>query len=653
MKRLIPSILLALSVLAPLPAHAVRMLSDGDAGVYRDAFTALSQKRGADAVTLAARASDPLLQDVITGLLLGQDDSTGSFTSYVQFLDAHPAWPEKFLRNIAREAEQHMDNTMPPGDVLAFFKRYPPVSDEGFRRYVAALQSTGDNAEATKAIRTHWRENNFGEKEEDLFLHSYGSVITAADTSARLDRLLWDGQFDHAKRLFPLLSPGMRKVVTARIAMAENARNAEKALRAVPANMLNDQGLMYERIRQRFKADDAEGAVQLLEQVGLPATQKDEWWALRNRAVRELLQLGQYRRALNMALNHGMESGQGYAEAEFLAGWIGLRFLNEPQPAIQHFQNIYMQSTAPVSLSRAAYWTARAMEASNDDANARLWYARALVYGTTYYGQLAAAKLYHDSRISVPAANITPDAQMRFDTSDDTARIVQLEQAGEPDLAQSFAASLAKNFSEEQDFRMLCNLAVNLGRGNMAVRVAKEAAKKKILLPGEGYPLLAAAQDLPPEQAALVHALIRQESEFDPNALSASDARGLMQMLPGTAKHVAHENNFGDETPNLFDTATSLRYGAAYVNELQTEFNGFLPEVIAAYNAGPSNVKNWVTRMGDPSQQRIDTVDWIESIPFAETRNYVQRVLEGLQIYRARLSGGSTMLALESDLRMR
>jgi soluble lytic murein transglycosylase len=653
MKRPILSILLALSLLAPGSAHAVRMLSDSDAATYREAFTALSQKRGADAVSTAARASDPLLQDVITGLLLGQEDSSASFTSYVQFLDTHRNWPEKQQRAIARQAEQHMDAAMPDAEVLGFFKRYPPISDEGFRRYVTALQGAGDTKGAGDAIRKRWRDGAFGEKEEELFLHSYSGIVTANDTSARLDRLLWDGQFDHAKRLFPLISPGMRKVVTARIAMAENARNAEKALRAVPVSMLNDKGLMYERIRQRFKANDVEGAVALLEEVGLPSTQKDEWWNLRNRGVRELLQIGQYRRALTMALRHGMESGQGYAEAEFLAGWIGLRFLNEPQPAIQHFQNIYMQSNAPVTLSRAAYWTGRAMEAAGDEANARIWYGKALVYGTTYYGQLAAAKLYRDSRISVPAANITPDAQAQFDTSSDTARIVQLEQAGEPDLAQSFALALARSFSQEQDFRMLCNLAVNLGRGNMAVRVAKEAAKKKILLPGEGYPLLAAAQDLPREQAALVHALIRQESEFDPNALSTSDARGLMQMLPNTAKHVARTNSFGDEEPNLFDTATSLRYGSAYVAELQSEFNGFLPLVIASYNAVPSNVKNWVARMGNPAEQRIDSVDWIESIPFSETRNYVQRVLEGLQIYRARLSGGSTMLALESDLRMR
>jgi soluble lytic murein transglycosylase len=652
MRHILP-IFLSFLLLIPGQAHAMRTLNDSDAGTYRDAFMALSQKRGADALSIASRATDPLLQDVITGLLLGQEDSTGSFTAYLQFLDTHPSWPERQLRAIARQAEQHMEGTMPTGEVLSFFKRYPPISDEGFRRYIGVLEASNDVDTARAAIRKRWREGAFGDKEQDQFLHSYGSQITAADTAARLDRLLWDSQFDHAKRLYPLLPAGTRKVVTVRIAMAENSKHADKALKAVPKNLMNDKGLVYERIRKRFKADDVEGAVELLEQVGIPATQKDEWWALRNRGVRELLQLGQYRRAMNMALNHGMSEGQGFAEAEFLAGWIGLRFLKEPQAATPHFQRIYSQTTSPMSQSRAAYWTARSYEESGDEANARTWYGKALVFGTTYYGQLAAARLYRDSRISVPAANITPDAQMRFDTSDDVARIVQLEQAGESDLAQSFAIALAKTFTQEQDFRMLCNLAVTMGRGNMAVRVAKEAAKKKILLPGEGYPLLAAAQDLPREQAALVHALIRQESEFDPNAVSASNAQGLMQMLPSTAKHVARVNNFDDDRPNMFDTETSLRYGAAYVNELQQEFGNFLPLVIASYNAGPGSVRNWVNRMGNPAEQRIDTVDWIESIPFSETRNYVQRVLENLQVYRARLSGGSTMLALENDLRMR
>ncbi|MBI3418841.1 MAG: lytic transglycosylase domain-containing protein, partial [Proteobacteria bacterium] len=602
---------------------------------------------------LGSRAGDQGLSEVLSGIYLGQDGSDATFAVYQQFLQAHPTWPDSVLKPIARQAEQHMDAGLPATDVLAFFAQYPAQSDEGFRRYIAALSLQNRASEAKQAIRQRWRETAMGDREEDSFLRSFHALITGADTAARLDRFLWDGKYDQARTLYPHLSPGMKKLAQARIALAEGGgKKALRALRAVPAALQGDRGLLYDRIKLRFKEDDTEGAVAMITRAGAPPSHKDAWWNLRQRAARELLQNGQYRRAYSLAKNHGLSEGQPFAEAEFLSGWIALRFLNEPSVALDHFTRIYEQSSSPITLSRAAYWSARAYEQLNDGPHARSWYGRALVYGTSYYGQLAAARLYRESRISVPEAAISDAARERFENAAETSIITGLYQAGQTDLAQSFAIALARGFTQEQEFRLLCGLATTLDHGELAVRVSKEAAKKKILLPGEGYPLLSYAENLPEEQAALVHALIRQESEFDSRAVSSSNAQGLMQMLPSTAKHVAKQNNF-DDNPDLFDPATSVRFGTAYVNELQSDFGGYLPMVIASYNAGPNAVRGWLSKMGDPRAGQIDVLDWIESIPYAETRNYVQRVLEGLQVYRARLSGGSTMLALENDLRVR
>jgi soluble lytic murein transglycosylase len=653
LKLLIPSILMAFLLLAPGSAKALYSLSTEDEDIYQEAFQLLADKRGSDAVAQARRATDPILKDVILGLYLGTDESEQNFETYQNFLDSHSNWPGTITKPIGKQAARHMEAELPANEVLDFFKRYPPVSDDEFRRQIAALLSLGRTKEAHAAIRKRWQETGMGEKEQDAFLHSFGKHITATDTFIRLDNMLWEGQKEQAKQLFKHLSPAQKKLTQARIALPEHSKKAQALLNAVPANLQNTPGLLYERIRWRFKSDDTNGAVALLEKAGEPSHRQEAWWNLRNRAVRELLQDGQYQRAYKLAQDHGVMKGNAFAEGEFLSGWIALRFLNQPAKALTHFERLYEGTTSPISLGRAAYWCGRAYETLNENANAQNWYRKAVVNGTTYYGQLAATKLYGNSSISAPAPALGSEAQSDFEDSIQAARIAALEQVGELRLAGQFALALAQSFTQEQQFRLLGNMAMEMKRGDIAVKVSKEAAKKQILLPGEGYPLLSSLSGLPKEQAALVHALIRQESEFDPNAVSSSNAQGLMQMLPSTAKHVSKKNGFGESRPNLFDAETNLRYGTAYVEELQENFEEYLPLVIASYNAGPNAVRGWLGKMGDPRQGEVDSIDWIESIPYSETRNYVQRVLEGLQVYRARLSGGSTLLALESDLQGR
>jgi soluble lytic murein transglycosylase len=652
-KTLISAILMAFLLMAPGPAEALYSLSSGDEDIYQEAFQLLANKRGSDAVAQARRASDPILKDVILGLYLGTDESEQDFETYQSFLDSHSNWPGSLTKPIGKQAARHMDAGLPASKALDFFKRYPPVSDDEFRRQVAALLSVGRTKEAHAATRNRWHETGMGEKEQDAFLHSFGKQITANDTFIRLDNMLWDGQKEQAKQLFKHLPPASKKLAQARIALAEHSKKAQTLLNAVPPNLQNTPGLLYERIRWRFKSEDTNGAVALLEKAGEPTHHQEAWWNLRNRAVRELLQDGQYQRAYKLAHNHGMMKGSSFAEGEFLSGWIALRFLNQPAKALAHFERLYEGTTSPISLGRAAYWCGRAYEALNENANAQNWYRKAVVNGTTYYGQLSASSLYGNSTISVPAPPLGSETQSDFEDSIEAARIAALEQVGETKLAGQFAIALAQSFTQEQQFRLLGNMAMEMKRGDIAVKVSKEAAKKQILLPGEGYPLLPSLSGLPKDQAALVHALIRQESEFDPGAVSSSNAQGLMQMLPSTAKYVSKKNSFGESRPNLFDPETNLRYGTAYVEELQSDFDQYLPLVIASYNAGPNAVRRWVDKMGDPRQEEIDSIDWIESIPYSETRNYVQRVLEGLQVYRARLSGGSTLLALESDLQGR
>ncbi len=634
------------------PLHAQTLLMDNDLSLYRQAFQALENKHGQEALQLASRAQDRTLYDVVVGLALAADDSTADFNAYENYLATHPTWPKSQRKPIAKMAEKTLAGAnIEPARVIAFFAENPVQTEPGLKAYAAALYAAGQQQKGQAAIRDFWATQPMDLDAQQDFLANFQSLISNADINARIDEMLWQHRYEQAERLMDSISPDQQALVKARMALARMDDKAPRLLAKVPANLQNQPGLLYERMRWRRKKDDNDGALAMMLHAGKNLGHAAAWWDERNTLIRQLMAAGEYQNAYKLAAQHGMGSDKGsdYIEAEFLCGWLALRHLNNAPLAVQHFTKLYNGADVPASISRGAYWLARALEATGRGDSAKEWYAKAAQYNITYYGQLAAAQIYPGMDVTTPQLGYDPVQRQQFEADPMARLIAQLAQAGFRSVAADFAIIWANNMNNEQAFRLLCDLGLRLGAPDLAVKVAKIAAKKKILLPLEGFPILLAAQDA--QSVALVHSIARQESQFDERAVSSSNAQGLMQLLPSTAKHVAGKNDMDPNNLDLFDPATNIKLGTIYINDLLQRFDGSLPLAIAGYNAGPGRVRQWLDKMGDPRGGQADMIDWIETIPYTETRIYVQRVMENLQIYRAKFSGGTAPLTIAADLR--
>lgn len=644
----LPMLLVLAALLCASPGNATP-LGGEDAGLYREAFHAIANKEPGQALALAARANDQTLYPVVVGEALAvdrpRDNVRFDFNSYQRFLTQYPMWPESESSAIAQQGESALTGQEDPRLIVPFFDAHPPQTMNGMVAYANALQQSSSSQRVLAALRQQWQNSNFSAADQEVFLSHFGSVLEAADHLARLDRLLWDGSYSQAERLYPYLSPEWRALAMAWIALAKGDSQAQALLAAVPEALQHAPGLLTQQVHWCLKQDDIAGALAFIQQIPPGSPHAEAIWEVRQRLARHLLEQGDARNAYAVAANHGIaDRSQARGEAEFLSGWIALRFLNDPAQAQEHFENLYQAAAAPISVARAAYWLARTAEASGQAQTAEGWDARAASFSYTYYGQLAATRL--DSQNTLDTG-LAPPQQGDFAANPFSTLVEQLLQVGNKKLGERFALAFAKNENSEDGLRRMAALAAQLDAPDIAVKIAKIAAKKKISLPNEGYPVLESAARQP--NAALLHAIIRQESQFDPTVVSGSNAQGLMQLLPSTARHVLRTTSVrGDE--NLFNPENNIVLGGAYIQSLLDQFNGSLPLAIAAYNAGPNRVREWIGKMGDPREANGAMVDWIERIPLNETRNYVQRVLEALQIYRARLAGGTAVLLLKQDL---
>jgi soluble lytic murein transglycosylase len=451
--------------------------------------------------------------------------------------------------------------------------------------------------------------------------------------------------------MLPKVDAGRRALAQARIKLAAEAKDAQAAVAAVPQDLRNDPGLIFERARLLRRQEKYSAAAALLDPPPQGVLRPDLMWAELKKASRGSLDDGNVSAAYRLAAAHGTDNGEDFAEGEFLAGWIALRFLEDAPNAMRHFTALYAGTTSVISQSRGAYWAARAAEQMGDLAKAQDWYRTAAKGMTTFYGQLAAAHL-NDGRKLQLAGTAKPTAKEKalFDKQELVRVIRMLTTLGEGERTRPFLSKLMELNSRPAEYQLVAALAMEINRKDFAVAVAKEARTRGTEMIDFLYPVIKLPGGTNPEPA-LVLGVIRQESAFDVGAVSSAGARGLMQLLPGTAKGVAKQAGIKFAQKRLTsDSSYNITLGRAYLDELLSRFGGSYVLTAAAYNAGPSRVRDWIATYGDPRQRSIDVIDWIESIPFDETRNYVMRILENTQVYRARLNDGTANLRISQDL---
>ncbi|NQV20486.1 MAG: lytic transglycosylase domain-containing protein, partial [Rhodospirillales bacterium] len=473
------------------------------------------------------------------------------------------------------------------------------------------------------------------------------------------------GRRQPARRMLDRVGKNWRRLAEARLALRQRSAEVDRKVARVPKDLKDHPGLIYERVRWRRRKKINDSARDLLLETGmlgsgaLKNTYLEKVWTERTIQTRKALAAGEISNAYRLANNHGLTRGAKFAEAEWLAGWIALRYLEDYEPAYRHFTKLYDAVKYPISISRAAYWAARSATARGDNNLAVRWYAEAARYPTTFYGQLAA------QRLAVPAKLVLPD-QPTFSTAEkkafDSLEIVQvvrmLKELEDDRRLNLFILRLYRLDETAPRTALVADLARSLDRPDLAVMVTKRAAQKGMIFASHGYPVInllevkgkkkGKANGGP--ETALVLALSRQESAFNPKVVSHAGAHGLMQLMPATARATARMIRVSYSKKRLSEPDYNTTLGRAHLRSLLDDFEGSYILSLAAYNAGKHRVKKWLKEYGDPRLPEADPIDWVENIPFQETRNYVQRVLENVQIYRQRLAGHDVLLRLEEDL---
>lgn len=627
---------------SPLRADEAAELATGLAEVAASDWPA--------ALAQADRAG-PVAGDVIRWFWLRAGE--GRLGDYEAFLARNPDWPG--LRGLREKGEEAVARSTDPARVLAWFGQDAPRTAKGAIALVRALQATGQTEQAQDVAARAWAKLVFDEVEQSEIMALAGGALAVVH-ELRLDNLLWDGgRVAEAERMLALVGGDWQALARARLALQSGSGDAPGLVKAVPAALAGDPGLSYARFVYRMKADRYDDARAFLIETSTSAEAlgRPEAWADRRALLaRRMLRQGEPKNAYRVAARHFLQPEQdGYADLEFFAGFVALRKLDDPDRALQHFAILKAAVATPISLARAEYWTARALDQKGDGAGARAAYGRAAAHQSAYYGLLAAEHL----GMNLDAGLVTPAKPAgsldRIKGSSVLAAAVLLARAGDRTTAKRFFLHLGEGLNDGER-AALSELALKMDEPHIALVLAKQAAERGQILPRAYFPL----PDMVPEAGlpvsrALALAITRRESEFDPTARSSAGARGLMQVMPETAKLVAKKLGIAHETGWLTSQpAHNVQIGTAYLAELAERFGPSVALIASGYNAGPRRPDQWIADFGDPRSPSVDVVDWVESIPFEETRTYVMRVAESVVIYRAKGKGVAGPVRIRSEL---
>jgi soluble lytic murein transglycosylase len=602
-----------------------------------------------DAGDAAVRSADTLVRAALEWDLLRQRLAEAGLPRVAAFLRGHADWP---LNGLRRRAEDLAAADSAQADqALAYFSEFPPLTPNGQAAWASLLKDPARAVEAEALARKLWREADLTPALEDRLSKTFGAVLTLEDHLRRLDRLVMRGQLEGASRVASLAGKEAAALARVEADLMNGASFAQVSAR-VPEKLASAPGLLFARSRAARKAGRIDEAAKLL--LAAPRAAEgiapDEFSVERRAVARKLLESGDAISAYALSAGHLAVSDEARQESEFLAGWIALRFLSDPVRAAPHFDRLAEISHSPQARARAAWWRGRAAEAQAA-ATTEAFFVEAAEHSESFYGQLARA------RLGRPATELRPAPP----AAEGAARAAPVRAAellfalGQKDAALALTLEAAQDLPPDQ-LAALGRVAAAQGDAHIALLTAKAALRRGVALDELGWPL-----DGVPDFAPLPHsaprpvalAIARQESAFDPAARSSAGALGLMQMMPSTARSTARQAGLAfDEARLTGDPVYNAQLGAFHLGQLLDEFNGAHILAFAAYNAGRGNVRAWIAAFGDPRDPKVDPIDWIERIPFSETRNYVQRVAENLHLYRLRL-GDPTPDLFTSDLRQR
>jgi soluble lytic murein transglycosylase len=651
------AIVSALSIVLQVHAAGVDPDQKADA-LLRDSATlatiktaiARARKGGlAQASDVKESINDPVARNMVEWAILRSKEV--EFQRYVAFISDNPGWPNIGL--LRRRAEAALwKERLDPQTVRAYFDKDQPLTAHGKFALARALVLEGNRADAQNLVREAWRYDNFSGDLEAQVLDVFRDLITDADHKARVDMQLYAEDVNGAMRSANRADGNAPVIAKARVAVIKKAADAKAQMDGVPAEVRDDIGYIFSRVQWLRREEKAAEAAELILSAPNDPTQAvdgDKWWIERRFISRTLLDLGDAKTAYRVASAAPVPSRENYrAEQQFTSGWIALRFLDDATTALAHFAKVGQGTSNPIVLARASYWQGRAADALGKPNDARAHYETAAGYSTAYYGQLARARLGLKDVVIRPPPDLAL-AQM------DVVRAIEILYAiGERDLIAEGVADLGERSMDTATLAALGEVAARHKDARAMVLLARAALARglpfeQFAFPTVGIPEYRAIG--PGVEPGIVYAIARQESGFNPRAISSAGAVGLMQVTPAAARSVAAKFRTAYDEKRLLDDETyNAQLGAAELGDLIKYYRGSYILSFAGYNAGRGRVNDWIAKYGDPRDPKIDPIDWVERIPLSETRNYLQRVLENLQVYRMRL-GRSSKLSIEADLR--
>ncbi len=623
-----------------------KILSKKDFKLAGSIFEAIGKDQWTSAFKLSKKAKDKDLYNLVNYFYLLKRSNSASFNDYLTFINKNPNFPRI---NRLRYLAEHKINlrTNNPKFIIRWFGENEPLSEFGKIKLGEIYLSMGDVEKGSKLIKEGWIKAKLSKADLRYLRKKYKKIITVPDNIKRADWHAWEGKHWDVQRMLRYLPKDETALYRARQLLMSRSYGVDSAIAKVPAKYKNDIGLNYDRLKWRRRRGRLDPSLEILFKI--PSDPKklirpDIWWKERAILTRSLIYKKKYAKAYKVSSNHSLSEGPEYAEAEWLSGWIALTFLDDPNMALQHFKNFYNNVGYPISLSRGAYWQAKTYQKLKNKQKAKEWFEEAAKFMNTYYGQLAFTEIYPGESFSLDdLPKVSKDYEKKFYKNSLTKIVRLMNELDKTKYAKDFLKHLSKLNINEGSEILAGKLAIEIGRYDFAIQISKQASYEKRFYNQLNYPIIETPSIVNKKtmpKPELVLAVIRQESEFDRKANSSAGARGMMQLMTYTAKLVAKQAKLPYVKKRLrTDPEYNIKLGSYYLAGLLEEYEGSYPFALAAYNAGPKRVKYWKKINGDPQKGKISYVDWVELIKFKETRNYVQRVLENVNVYRYMMRG--------------
>lgn len=632
------------------PGLAVPVAAQSSGSDFAAAVNRTIAGKHLEAQALARNLKSPIERKLVEWLYIQSGSPDVGAERILAFLENNKHWPQRELTKRRLERAFYDKTSANAPLIRRYFANHEPVSFAGMLALARVYLAEGNRAEAAKWVGKAWRETDFSADGEKRVLSEFGGLLTQTDHRRRLVRLIYDQDTTAAMRTAALISKDHVKMVEAARALFAESKSAMNLLNAVPASLRNQPVMLYPLVRYYRRSGQEAKARQIAATVNPAPGEFDNpyaWWVEKRMLARTALTPNSpaaWQEAYRLVRSHGYAEGTGLHEGEFLAGWISLRYLNQPRQALGHFQKLRQEASSPDQVSEAEYWLGRTKLVLGDKGGAQAHFQNAAQHPYSYYGLLARDRLGIGNKpLPVGKAPEVSDRVVNqvLANNELMAAAKLLANAGQQRLVSAFFSAAASRAQTAEEAAAIATIAWRLKAPHLALRTARTVARRGIHIGGFAYPVNAVPQYkqlTKPVDPALVYGVIRQESEFNPVAASSAGARGLMQIMPGTAQLVAKKYGVAYSQSKLTDPNYSLMLGTAHLNDLIENFNGSYIMTLVAYNAGPRRVSEWNARFGDPRKGEIDPIDWIESIPFQETRDYVKKIMANVMAYRSRLA---------------